>query len=183
MREEDVRLVKDDEPAVSVDEEVPDEGTVSKGPTAEELLVAEKDRYLRLAAEFDNYRKRAERDMAEYRKRAAEGVLLSVLDVVDNLDRALGTTDTCTMEDLVTGLRAIRAQMGTLLDREAISPIEAEGREFDPYYMEAVMRVPSDEVEEGFVVSELQRGYMGPENVLRPSRVVVSSGPKGDAEQ
>jgi molecular chaperone GrpE len=152
-------------------------------PTAEELLKAEKDRYLRLAAEFDNYRKRAERDMGEFRKRATESVLLSVLDVVDNLDRALGTSDTCTLEDLVTGLQAIRNQMGTLLEREAIEPIDAEGQEFDPYCMEAVMRTPSDEVGEGFVVTELQKGYTGPAHVLRPSKVVVSSGPRVVADK
>ncbi|NIS14279.1 MAG: nucleotide exchange factor GrpE [Thermoplasmata archaeon] len=147
-------------------------------PTLEELLEQERDRYLRLAAEFDNYRKRTERDMAEFKRRAGDSLLLSVLDVVDNLDRALETSDTCSIEDLVAGLRAIRSQIGTLLDREAVSPIEAMGKEFDPFLMEAVMRVPSDEVDEGHVVSELQRGYRAPERVLRPSKVVVSSGPK-----
>ncbi|UCC93206.1 MAG: nucleotide exchange factor GrpE, partial [Thermoplasmata archaeon] len=112
MREEDEDMPKEEEPVELGDGEVVSE------PTPEEQLLAEKDRYLRLAAEFDNYRKRAERDMAEYRKRATESVLLSVLDVVDNLDRALETSDTCSMEDLVTGLQKIRNQMGNLLQRE-----------------------------------------------------------------
>jgi molecular chaperone GrpE len=144
--------------------------------------VKERDRYLRLAAEFDNYRKRTERDMTEFRRRAADHVLLSVLDVVDNLDRALETSDTCDVSDLVTGLEAIRNQIGTLLEREAISPIDTVGEEFDPFLMEAVMRMPSDDVEEGRVVSELQKGYQTPEHVLRPSKIVVSSGPKVDDE-
>jgi molecular chaperone GrpE len=152
-------------------------------PTPEMLLEQERDRYLRLAAEFDNYRKRTERDMAEFKRRAADHVLLSVLDVVDNLDRALENSDGCEVEELVTGLLAIRNQVGTLLEREAIQPIEAVGAEFDPFLMEAVMRMPSDDVESGYVVSELQRGYRTPEHVLRPSKVIVSSGPRLDTER
>ena len=172
-------MADEDRPEVPVNgngaaEEAPAE------PTAEDLLAQERDRYLRLAAEFDNYRKRTERDMAEFKRRAGDHVMLSVLDLVDNLDRALETSDTCSPEELVEGLTAIRNQAGTLLVREAVSPIEAVGQEFDPFCMEAVMRVPSDDVEEGHVVSELQRGYQTPDRVLRPSKVVVSSGPKGD---
>jgi molecular chaperone GrpE len=171
-------MMSKQEPALPKDEGAIEEEAAPVEPTAEELLAVEKDRYLRLAAEFDNYRKRTERDMTEFRKRAADNVLLSLLDVVDNLDRALESSDTCTMEDLVTGLDAIKNQMGTILQREAIEPIEAVGREFDPYCMEAVMRTPSDKVVEGSVISELQKGYRGPDHVLRPCKVVVSSGPK-----
>jgi molecular chaperone GrpE len=183
VREEDVSMPEKEEPAYPRDDDVTEEDAVPVEPTTEELLVAERDRYMRLAAEFDNFRKRTERDMTEFRKRATENVLLSVLDVVDNLDRALETSDSCTMEDLVTGLHAIRNQMGTLMQREAIEPIEAVGRVFDPFCMEAVVRSPSDEVEEGVVVTELQKGYKGPGHVLRPSKVVVSSGPREDAKQ
>jgi molecular chaperone GrpE len=187
VHEEDVCLENEEEPAYSQDEEldvpeaVPD--APSTEPDLEELLERERDRYLRLAAEFDNYRKRTERDVAEFKRRAADHVLLSVLDVVDNLDRALETSDTCDVQDLVTGLAAIRNQMGTLLEREAISPIDVAGEEFDPFLMEAVMRMPSDEVEEGRVVGELQKGYRTPEHVLRPSKVIVSSGPKADTDR
>lgn len=180
-------MVNEEEPAYPQDEELDEQEAVTgeppEDPTPEELLVKERDRYLRLAAEFDNYRKRTERDMAEFKRRAADHVLLSVLDVVDNLDRALETSDTCDVKDLVTGLTAIRNQMGTLLEREAISPIDAVGEEFDPFLMEAMMRMPSDDVEEGRVVSELLKGYQTPEQVLRPSKVVVSSGPKADTER
>ena len=172
-------MAKEDKPEVPIEGNGPGDEAPGE-PTPEELLVQERDRYLRLAAEFDNFRKRTERDMAEFKRRAGDHVVLSVLDVVDNLDRALETSDTCSLEELVAGLTAIRNQVGTLLDREAISPIDVVGLEFDPFCMEAVMRVPSDEVDEGHVVSELQRGYRTPDRVLRPSRVVVSSGPKGD---
>lgn len=177
----------DEEPAYPQDEENNMSGVVEVEPqvepTPEELLEKERDRYLRLVAEFDNYRKRTERDMTEFKRRAADNVLLSILDVVDNLDRALETSDKCDIKDLVTGLVAIRNQMGTLLEREAITPIEAVGQQFDPFCMEAVMRMPSGDVEEDHVVSELQKGYRTPEHVLRPSKVVVSSGPKVDTER
>jgi len=161
--EEDVQDIED------MDEE---------GPTPEEMLEQERQRYLRLAAEFDNYRKRTERDMAEFRRRAANEVLLSMLDVLDNLDRALEASEGCEPDDLVTGLHAIRNQMMGILERASIVPIEAEGREFDPFEMEAVMRMPSDKVPEGGVVTELQKGYKAPDHVLRHSKVIVSSGPE-----
>jgi molecular chaperone GrpE len=136
------------------------------------------EKYLRLAAEFDNYRKRSERDMAEYRKRASDGIILSVLEVLDNLDRALETTESCTLEDLTEGVGAIRGQLADLLSREGVEPIPVEGREFDPFEMEAMMRMPSKDVEEGHVLRELQKGYKGRGYVLRPSKVIVSSGPQ-----
>jgi molecular chaperone GrpE len=158
-------------------EDIP-EGTEALEPQ-EGLLAQERDRYMRLAAEFDNYRKRNERDMAEFKRRAADGMLLSLLEVVDNLDRALESSEGCTAEDLHGGLTAIRGQMGAILSREGVEPIEAAGKTFDPYEMEAVMRMPSPDVAEGDVVQVLSRGYRGRGYVLRPSKVIVSSGPPG----
>lgn len=144
-------------------------------PTPEEQAL--KDRYLRLAAEFDNFRKRSERDMAEYRKRAQDAILVSVLDVVDNLDRALEAPAPAEAAKLREGVAAIRAQLWHVLDREGVRPIEALGRRFDPFEMEAALRMPSPDVTEGGVVREVQRGYRGRHHVLRPSKVIVSSGP------
>ncbi len=179
-------MAKEKKPSESLEEAVQGEVAVEDEapvvPTAEEMLSQERDRYLRLAAEFDNYRKRTERDMAEFKRRAVDDLLLSLLEVVDNLDRALVATEEQETNDLLAGLRAIRNQMGAILERECIVPIEAVGLEFDPFHMEAVMRIPSEEVEEGHVVSELQKGYRTPTYVLRPSKVVVSSGPKEVAD-
>ena len=171
----------DEEPTGALDEgdgnDVAEDGEVMD-PT-EVMLAEERNRYLRLAAEFDNYRKRTERDMVEVKRRAADDVLLSLLDVVDNLDRALDSSDGCTIEDLSEGLKAIRGQMGTILSREGVEPIDASCMAFDPYEMEAVMRIPSADVAEGDVVQVLQLGYKGRGYVLRPSKVIVSSGPPG----
>ena len=144
----------------------------------EALLAEERERYLRLAAEFDNFRKRTEREMNEFKRRATDDVLLALLEVVDNLDRALGTSEDCTDQDLFDGLTAVRAQMGLILDREGLEPINAMDRPFDPYEMEAVMRMPSADVAEGNVCGELLSGYRGRGYVLRPSKVIVSMGPE-----
>ena len=149
-------------------------------PTPEEQAL--KERYLRLAAEFDNFRKRSERDMAEYRKRAQDAILVSVLDVMDNLDRALEAPAPAEAATLREGVAAIRAQLWHVLDREGVRPIEALGRRFDPFEMEAALRMPSPDVTEGGVVREVQRGYRGRHHVLRPSKVIVSSGPPPSGE-
>ena len=153
------------------------EGPPDEQPSPEAMLAEERERYLRLAAEFDNFRKRTEREMTEFKRRAADDVLLALLEVVDNLNRALETSEGCTHQDLFDGLTAVRAQMGLILDREGLEPIEAVDRPFDPYEMEAVMRMPSADVAEGSVCRELQRGYRGRGYVLRPSKVIVSTGP------
>lgn len=144
-------------------------------PTSEEQALQE--RYLRLAAEFDNFRKRSERDMAEFRKRAQDAILVSVLDVVDSLDRALEAPAQADAARLREGVAAIRSQLWHVLEREGVRPIEAVGRRFDPFEMEAALRMPSADVPEGGVLQEIQRGYRGRQHVLRPSKVIVSSGP------
>ena len=161
-------------------------GDVPADATLEQILVqleAEKDRYLRLAAEFDNFRKRTERDMTEYKRRATDYVLLSLLEVIDNLDRALAVSDMSGPADLVEGLCAIRGQMSAIVEREGVEAIDAVGIEFDPFEMEAVMMMPSPEVAEGRVLRELAKGYRGCGYVLRPSKVVVSSGPQGPSPE
>lgn len=149
------------------------------GVDLETALSEERERYLRLAAEFDNFRKRTERDMTEWRRRAKDDLLLSMLDVLDNLDRALESASDSDPGDLLEGLKAIRVQMAGVLSREGFEPIESVGRPFDPFEMEAVMRMPSEEVEEGGVVRELLKGYKGQGYILRHSKVIVSSGPQG----
>jgi hypothetical protein len=114
--------------------------------------------------------------MGEYRKRAQDSVLVSVLDVVDSLDRALEAPAPAEAAKLREGVAAIRAQLWQVLEREGVRPIEALGRRFDPFEMEAALRMASTDVPEGGVVREIQRGYKGRYHVLRPSKVIVSSG-------
>ena len=132
-----------------------------------------RDRHLRLAAEFDNFRKRNERDWQEHRKRAGAEVLRAVLGSLDDLDRALQTP----VEDaagLRAGVELIRAQLQRTLQGFGIATIEAKGRPFDPAQHEAVLLVDAPGVESQHVVDVVQSGYTLHGEVLRPARVTVS---------
>ena len=131
------------------------------------------DRYLRLAADFDNFRKRNERDWQDHRRRATAEVLRAVLGSVDNLERALQTAP----EDsagLRAGVELIRTQMLTTLQSFGIATIEAKGRPFDPAQHEAVLLVDAPGVDGQHVVDVVQSGYTLHGEVLRPARVTVS---------
>jgi molecular chaperone GrpE len=138
------------------------------------------DRYLRAMADLDNTRKRARHEMAEAQVHAAAGVLLDVLAVVDNLERALETIapepgSPPETRAVYEGITLIYRQFLDLLARHGVRPIEAVGKPFDTRLHEAVMQVPvaSDEVD-GTVTLEAQKGYLFGDRVLRPSRVGVA---------
>lgn len=138
------------------------------------------DRFLRERAEMDNFRKRQERIYADRVQREKRDLLGKVLDVVDNLDRALRYQDTMDRESLQQGLRMLQWQLNELLKGEGLSPVPTVGQAFDPYIHEAIESVASDEHPEGVVVEEVRRGYKIGDETLRPARVKVSSG--ADAE-
>ena len=131
------------------------------------------DRLLRLAAEYDNFRKRNAREWQEHRKRAATEVLRDLLEVCDNLERALETPD----EDsggLRKGVELIHQQFQGLFARFGLEGFDEEGQPFDPHRHEAVQMVESDDVASQHVVNVVQRGYTLHGEVLRPARVTVS---------
>jgi molecular chaperone GrpE len=136
-------------------------------------LGREHDMYLRALADFDNYRRRVERDRLSAARSGKREVLLPLLDVVDNFDRALGH-----MKDLppalATGFEALRRQLLGLLEAQGVTPLSAVGERFDPAVHEAIASVDSDGAESGTVVDEMQRGYRWGEDVLRPARVRVA---------
>lgn len=136
-----------------------------------------RDRYIRSVADLDNARKRARRAIGEARKHAVAGVLLELLAVVDDFERALEAqrqspaAETRAMQE---GVELIYRQLVGLLERHAVKPIEALGERFDPNRHEAVAQIPTDDEEkDGTVVVEMRRGYMCGEEVLRHSRVGV----------
>jgi len=131
------------------------------------------DRHLRLAAEYDNYRKRNAREWEEMRKRAAAEVLRQVLDVADNLERALQVQPDDT-EGLQKGVELIHQQLLAFLGRCGIERMEVKGSPFDPTRHDAVLLVDSEEVESQHVVDVVQSGYTLHGEVLRPARVAVS---------
>ena len=144
----------------------------------EELI----DTLQRLQADFDNYRKRAQREQEALVARAGERIVKELLPVLDDLERALEAAEHHEEAKLEEGVKLVRRQLEQLLEREGLAPVETDGK-FDPHVHEALLTQPS-ESEEGSVVEVLQKGYRLGDRVLRPARVVVA-GPKeapgGDA--
>lgn len=140
-------------------------------------VAAERERILRLRADFDNFRKRAERERAEIERFALADLLRDLLPVVDNLERALAVPEPSSGgegSDLRRGVEMIARQFQELLKRNGLVPIPALGERFDPSVHEAVLREESDAVEHPMVAAELQRGYRLNDRLLRPSLVKVA---------
>jgi molecular chaperone GrpE len=141
-----------------------------------EGLIAERDEYLgdlkRVAAEFENFRKRAARDQASLVARAAERLIKELLPVLDDLERALEAAEEHHEAKLEDGVRLVHRQLAETLRREGLEEIATDGR-FDPHVHEALLSQPA-EAEEGTVLEVLQKGYRLGDRVLRPARVIVA---------
>jgi molecular chaperone GrpE len=134
------------------------------------------DHLLRLQAEFDNYRKRTQKEKAELIKYASERIVEDLLPVLDNFERAASAAKA--NPDIIAfsqGVDMIFRQLQTALSKEGLKAMEAVGQPFDPNLHEAVLRVASEEHPENTVVEELQKGYYLKEKVLRPCMVKVSN--------
>jgi molecular chaperone GrpE len=141
-------------------------------------LAALRDRHLRLQAEFDNYRKRQQRDREEAHRQAKERLLREIPDVLDNLERALrhaGAPDAAP-ESLAQGVELVSRQVREILARLGAEPMTALGVPFDPHRHEAMVRVPTaGDPPDGTVVEELRRGWLLDGRVLRPALVAVAT--------
>jgi molecular chaperone GrpE len=133
-----------------------------------------RDRLLRTAAEFDNFRKRVDRERRELTEFAAADMLSELLPIVDNFERALQTAAPPEAERFRTGIEMIHRQMLDLLRKRGVKPIEALGADFDPNFHQAVIHEPSADHRDGEVIAELQRGYMLGDRLLRPAMVKVA---------
>ena len=134
----------------------------------------------RLAAEFDNYRKRAARDQESLVARAHERLVKELLPVLDDLGRALEAAEQHEEAKLEDGVRLVHRSLVDVLEHEGLTEIATDGR-FDTHVHEALLSQPS-EAEEGAVIQVLQKGYRLGDRVLRPARVVVSAGPPSPQE-
>jgi molecular chaperone GrpE len=130
------------------------------------------DRLLRLAADFDNYKKRAARERAEYVALANERLVKELLPILDDLERALNAAEEHEEAQLEEGVRLVHRSLAQLLTREGVKEIDTEGQ-FDPHVHEALLSQPS-EAEEGSVIDVIQKGYKLGDRVIRPARVIVS---------
>jgi molecular chaperone GrpE len=151
-----------------------DAGTASAPPTPEQERDALQDRLLRTAAEFDNYRKRVERERREMSDAIAIDVLAGLLPILDDLERALRADAGSDASAYRQGVELIHKQLVDLLRRRGATPIEAVGADFDPNVHEAVVHEESPGHREGEVIEEFRRGYMVGDRLLRPSMVKVA---------
>jgi molecular chaperone GrpE len=132
----------------------------------------EDDRLLRLAADFENYKKRAARERQEYVTLANERLIAELIPILDDLERALNAAEEHQEAQLEEGVRLVHNSLAALLARHGVTPIETDGK-FDPHVHEALLSQPS-EAEEGSVVDVVQKGYKLGDRVVRPARVVVA---------
>lgn len=168
------------EAEASGEEDAPD-------PLEEALRETEayKDRWMRLAAEFDNYKKRRTREFDALVQSASENLIRDLLPVLDSVARAQehradGEEDS---EGFKEGVAMIMEAFPKVLQRRGLSEIEAAGQPFDPNYHEALMQMTSEDHEEGLVMAVVERGYRLGDKVIRHAKVVVSGGSAGEAPE
>jgi molecular chaperone GrpE len=131
------------------------------------------DRLQRLAAEFDNFRKRSAREQAAFAERANERLIKELIPILDDLGRALEAAAEHQEAKLEEGVRLVHRSLSDLLTKQGLAEIETDGK-FDPHVHEALLTQPSD-AEEGSVIEVVQKGYTLGDKVLRPARVVVAA--------
>ena len=132
------------------------------------------DRLKRQMAEFENFRKRSEKEKSQMFDMGAKAIVEKILPVIDNFERGLAAVPDDKKDDpFITGMDKVYKQMLTELDAAGVKPIECVGQEFDPDFHNAVMQVENDELESGTVAQELQKGYMYKDSVVRHSMVSV----------
>jgi molecular chaperone GrpE len=168
-----------------VDDESDQEGAGADGQeieTEDPLTTAQKeaadyyDRLLRLSAEFENYKKRSSRELADFRKFANELIIKDLLGVIDNLERALASAvdQDGNANSIAEGVELTLKEIFKILEKNGVTPITAEGEAFDPTFHQAVMQQETADHPPNTVVQELQKGYLLHNRLLRPSMVAVS---------
>ncbi len=170
---------------VIVDENSDNDESTEKEDNTSELSELDKlksdyeklnNQYIRLAADFDNYRKRQAQERESLLKYGAEDTLKKLIEVLDNFDRgekAIADVEDC--EKVKESFNLVHKQLNDALSKVGLEVIECEGKEFDPNFHEAVMQTPTSEYPEHTIIAELQKGYKLGDRVLRPSLVNVAT--------
>ncbi|RAR43983.1 nucleotide exchange factor GrpE [Paenibacillus sp. MDMC362] len=168
------------EEAVNPEQEIPVTESADEAGSAElEKLQAEvlehQQRTLRVQADFDNFRRRTQKEKEDLGKYASSKLITELLPVIDNFERALqASEENPEFESFSKGVSMIFRQLESVLATEGLTAMKSVGEPFNPEYHQAIMQVESDEYEEGIVVEEVQKGYMLKDKVLRPAMVKVS---------
>lgn len=173
------------EAAATASEAVVDESPGSPDPQSEliQKLQGERDdlktTLIRRQADFENFRKRVEKERQTERRRGIEQLLEGLLPVLDAFDLAFSSSSSGVSPDLLKGFELTRRQLWDVLSKQGVARIEAVGKEFNPHLHHALERVETTEVADGIIVGELQPGYIFHDRVLRPAMVRVAAAPGG----
>jgi molecular chaperone GrpE len=173
-----------DQPAATADEETSGrpvegepEGPIDSLEDLKQQLENQSDRYLRLMAEFDNFKKRVSRDYERLVESANEKLMGELIEVRENFERAIKTDEKCSdPTSIFEGMKLIFAKFNDVLTRNGLEPFAAAGEPFDPQLHDALMKVPSVDIPEDHVVEVFEKGYNLRKRVLRHAKVIVSSG-------
>ena len=158
----------------NAEEVLPDIEVIEEVSAEEESL---KDQFVRLQADFTNFRNRTQRERVELYQRANEDLLLEILPVLDHFEMGLKTAKQLEAEtSVLEGFELVFDQFQQVLDRFKLVPIDAVGEQFDPHSHEALTHLPSAEYAEGICIEQVRRGYRFGDKLLRAAQVVVSSG-------
>jgi len=167
--------VEDSEEQMVETEEITVEEPISALEESGRLASEYLDHLQRLQAEFDNYKKRVDREKAELIKYASAELVSELIDIMENLERgvvsAKGSDD---IDSIVKGMEMVSTRLKDIIGSRGLKPIEAVGKKFDPHYHEAMMMTPTDEYPYNTVIEEFQQGYMIKDKVIRYSKVRVS---------
>lgn len=144
-------------------------------PTAEEILAELQNKYLRLSAEFDNYRKRTLKEKMDLQVSAREDIIVGLLPVVDDFERGMESVESATDIDAVKeGLKLIYTKFSGFLNQQGVKEIEAKGKKFDTDVHEAITKIPVEsKKQKGKIVDVVEKGYTLKEKVIRYSKVVI----------
>jgi molecular chaperone GrpE len=153
---------------------------------AEEKARELNDRYVRAHAELENFKKRTNREVSEFKKYAVEAIVKQLLPVFDNLERAVlsaessGESESC---QITQGIKMTLKEIERVFDQFSIKPVNAEGQKFDPSFHMAVGQEERDDVEENTVVNQFQKGYLLHDRLIRPAMVIVSKAKSADTDE
>ncbi len=172
--EEEAVLVEDEEAGAGAPEKMAEEGA--------EALKELNNKYLRLYAEFDNYKKRVNKDKEELARFGNESLLYELLPAIDNLELALKHASCDPKTGVVQGVEITLKELQRTLEKFGLTRIEAAGKKFDPSVHHAMAQVEREDMEEKMVAEELRAGYLYRDKVLRPTLVAVSTKPKKTEE-
>jgi molecular chaperone GrpE len=169
-------IVADDEEVIVLEsEQSPEDIRIAEQEELRKTAHEAQERFLRVQADFDNFRRRSRTEKEESAKYASLKLIEQLLPVVDNFERALSVSkEGKDFDSLLKGIEMTSRQLEQILLLEGLKPIEAVGQPFNPEFHQAIMQVESADYEAGTVVEEIQKGYMLKEKVLRPAMVKVS---------